>query len=109
MDGSRDRNSSEEVNEVWLIALVACGSKSGKPKVSFHIPSPKSFQTKHKSTKNVQEKEEFVGLRRSVERTQKQRVSSLANESVIVTLFQEELQKIGTFITSTWENKVQEA
>ena len=65
------------------------------------IQSPKSFQTKDKSTKNVQEKEELVGLRRLVEKTQKQRVSSIANESVVVTSFREELQKIGTFITST--------
>jgi len=77
--------------------VVVCCSKSGKRKVSFYIPSPKSFQTKDKSTKNVQEKEEFVGLRRSVERTQKQRVSSIANESEVVSLFEEELQKIGTF------------
>ena len=65
------------------------------------MPSPKSFQTKDKSTKNVQGKEELVGLRQSVEMTQKQKESSIANESVVVTLFQEKLQKIGTFITWT--------
>ena len=65
------------------------------------IQSPKSFQTKDKSTKNVQEREELVGLRRLVEKTQKQRVSWIANKSLVVTLFQEELQKIRTFITST--------
>ena len=65
------------------------------------MSSLKSFQTKEMSTSNVQGKEELVGLRRSVEMTQKQRKSSIANESVVVTLFQEKLQKIGTFITST--------
>ena len=40
-------------------------------------------------------------MRPSVETTQKQRESSTANESAVVTLFPEKLQNMGTLLTST--------
>ena len=40
-------------------------------------------------------------MRSSVETTQKQRESSTANESAVVTLFPEKLQNMGTLLTST--------
>ena len=81
----------------WICLTFVCvfwggGSKSGKHKVSFHtIPKIVSNQGQEHKERTRERRTCWIAA-----------MSSIANESVVVTLFQEELQKIGTF-SWPWE------